>query len=109
MLTIDSDQNRVMPTQSLRDSLLTFMASNPTSWSTSELAAKLRVGVEAAGHELARLSAEGKLVSCTVLAKGRQPQKQYRIAAVEQKYGANQFVISKKTNVRSGTKRRGGW
>jgi predicted ArsR family transcriptional regulator len=99
-----------MSTQpSLRESVIAFMAGNPVSWSARELAAKLRVGVEAVGHELARLSAEGKLVSCTVLARGREPQKQYRIAAVEQKYGSSQFVISKKSNAPSRTKRRGGW
>jgi hypothetical protein len=99
-----------MSTQSLREDLLSFMASNPTSWSTGELAAKLLVGAEVLGHELVRLNAEGKLVSCTVLANGRDPQKQYRIAAVEQKYGPNQFVISRKAaNPGPGTKRRGGW
>ena len=98
-----------MTTQSLRDNLLAFMTCNPTAWGTRELAAQLRVSVEVIGHELARLGAEGKLVSCTVVAAGHQPQKEYRIAAVEQKHGPHQFVISKKTNVRFQAKRRGGW
>ncbi len=74
-----------MTSLSLRESVLAFMTSNPTA----------RMGLE-----LSQLNAEGKLVSCTVKAPGRQPEEEYRIAATEQKMDPHHFVISRKTNVR---------
>ena len=91
------------PTQtslSLRESVLAFMTSNPTAWRIKALAAKLGVGVQRMGLELSQLNAEGKLVSCTVKAPGRQPEEEYRIAATEQRMDPHHFVISRKTNVR---------
>jgi len=85
---------------SLRESLLDFMTTNPIAWRIKPLAAKLGVGVQRMGLELSRLNAEGKLVSCTVSAPGRQPEEEYRIAAIEQKVDPHHFVISRKTNVR---------
>ncbi len=89
-----------MTTLPLRESVLEFMTSNPTAWRIKALAAKLGVGVKLVGPELSRLSAEGKLVSCTVTAPGRRPQEEYRIAAIQLKFNPHHFVISKKTNVR---------
>src|SRR5713101_632936 len=74
-----------MTSLSLRESVLAFMTSNPTAWRIKALAAELGVGVQRMGLELSQLNAEGKLVSCTVRAPGRQPEEEYRIAATEQK------------------------
>lgn len=98
-----------MTIQTLRDILLAFMSSNPTAWNTRELAAKLELSAAAVGRELLQLSSEGKLVSCTVLTAGRPPEQEFRIAALEQKYSANEFVINKKTNIRLRTRRNGSW
>jgi len=89
-----------MTTLSLRESVLEFMTSNPTAWRIKALAARLGVGARLVELELSRLSAEGKLVSCTVSAPGRIPQEEYRIAAIQQKLNPHHFVISRKTNVR---------
>ena len=89
-----------MTTLSLRESVLEFMTSNPTAWRIKALAAKLGVGARLVELELSRLSADGKLVSCTVSAPGRIPQEEYRIAAIQQKLNPHHFVISRKTNVR---------
>jgi hypothetical protein len=97
-----------MTVLSLRESVLDFMTSNPIAWRIKPLAAKLGVGVERVGIELSRLSAEGKLVSCTVSAPGRRPEAEYRIAALEQKMDPHHFVISRKTNVRMRGPRAGG-
>ena len=89
-----------MTSLSLRESVLDFMASNPTAWRIKALASKLGVGAQRMALELSRLTAEGKLVSCTVRAPGRQPEEEYRIAATGQKQDPHHFVISRKTNVR---------
>src|SRR5256885_4689200 len=89
-----------MTSPSLRESVLAFMTSNPTAWRIKAVAAKLGVGVQRMGFELSQLNAEGKLVSCTVKAPGRQPEEEYRIAATEQRVDPHHFVISRKTNVR---------
>jgi len=81
---------------SLRDSLLAFMTTNPTAWRIKPLAAKLGVGVQRMGVELSRLSAEGKLVSCTVSTPGQRPEEEYRIAAIEQKLASHRFVVSRR-------------
>src|SRR5207249_1976288 len=60
-----------------------------------------RIYVELVGRAFLRAdNTEGKLVSCTVKAPGRQPEEEYRIAATEQKMDPHHFVISRKTNVR---------
>ncbi len=89
-----------MATLSLRESVLDFMTSNPTTWRTKALAVKLGVDAIRLGPELLQLSAEGKLVSCTVTAPGRRPQEEYRIAAILLKSNPHEFVISRATNVR---------
>ena len=79
----------------MRDSVLEFMTTNPTAWRIEALAVELRIGVQRMGEELSQLSAEGKLVSCTVSAPGRRPEEEYRIAAIEQKLVPHRFVIRK--------------
>lgn len=81
---------------SLRQSLLDFMTTNPTAWRADVLAAQLGVGVQRMGLELSQLSAEGKLVSCTVSAPGRRPEEEYRIAAIEQKLASHRFVVTRR-------------
>ncbi|HUL93296.1 MAG TPA: hypothetical protein VLV56_13205 [Burkholderiales bacterium] len=81
---------------SLRQSLLDFMTTNPTSWRIGVLAAQLGVGVQRMGLELSQLSAEGKLVSCTVSGPGRDPEEEYRIAAIEQKVASHRFVVTRR-------------
>jgi predicted ArsR family transcriptional regulator len=81
---------------SLRESVLAFMTTNPTAWRIKALAAQLGVGVQRMGLELSQLSAEGKLVSCTVSAPGRRPEEEYRIAAIEQKLATHRFVVSRR-------------
>lgn len=81
---------------SLRQSLLDFMTTNPTAWRIDVLAAQLGVGVQRMGLELSQLSAEGKLVSCTVSAPGRRPEEEYRIAAIEQKLATHRFVVTRR-------------
>ena len=90
-----------MESQSLRERVLSFMISNPTTWRPQALAAELRVGVERVLPELLQLNAEGKLVSCTVTAPGRRPQEEYRIAANELKSAPKPFVISRKSAPRA--------
>jgi predicted ArsR family transcriptional regulator len=80
----------------LRQSLLDFMTTNPTTWRIDVLAAQLGVGVQRMGLELSQLSAEGKLVSCTVSAPGRRPEEEYRIAAIEQKLATHRFVVTRR-------------
>lgn len=80
----------------LRQSLLEFMTTNPTAWRIDVLAAQLGVGVQRMGLELSQLSAEGKLVSCTVSAPGRRPEEEYRIAAIEQKLATHRFVVTRR-------------
>lgn len=80
----------------LRQSLLDFMTTNPTAWRIDVLAAQLGVGVQRMGLELSQLSAEGKLVSCTVSAPGRRPEEEYRIAAIEQKLASHRFVVTRR-------------
>lgn len=80
----------------LRQSLLDFMTTNPIAWRIDVLAAQLGVGVQRMGIELSQLSAEGKLVSCTVSAPGRRPEEEYRIAAIEQKLATHRFVVTRR-------------
>ena len=82
-------------TPSLRESVLDFMTTNPTAWRIPALAVQLGVGVQRMELELSRLSAEGKVVSCTVSAPGRRPEEEYRIAAIEQKLASHRFVVRK--------------
>lgn len=89
-----------MPSLVLRDSVLDFMASNPTPWRAKALAAALGIDADRLSRELSQLSSEGKLVSCTVNVPGRQPQEEYRIAALLRKSKPHQFVIQKKTTAR---------
>jgi len=83
-------------TPTLRENLLAFMTTNPTAWRIGVLAAQLGVGVQRMGLELSQLSAEGKLVSCTVSAPGRRPEEEYRIAAIEQKLATHRFVVTRR-------------
>lgn len=80
----------------LRENLLAFMTTNPTAWRIGVLAEQLGVGVQRMGLELSQLSAEGKLVSCTVSAPGRRPEEEYRIAAIEQKLATHRFVVTRR-------------
>src|SRR5438477_286903 len=95
-----TSRESAMTSPSLRESVLAFMTSNPTAWRIKAVAAKLGVGVQRMGFELSQLNAEGKLVSCTVKAPGRQPEEEYRIAATEQRVDPHHFVISRQTTVR---------
>src|SRR5207245_11573682 len=89
-----------MTSLSLRESVLAFMTSNPTAWRIKALATELGVGVQRMGLELSQLNAEGKLVSCTVKAPGRQPAEEYRIAATEQRMDPHHFASRRQTNGR---------
>lgn len=93
-------EDRTVAIQSLRESVLDFMTSNPVAWRTKALAVKLGVDVMRLGPELLQLNVEGKLVSCTVTAPGRRTQEEYRIAAILLKPNPREFVISRATNVR---------
>ena len=87
---------RSLQAQSVRERVLEFMRSHPTSWRTSALATKLRIKVVLLRVELVRLEGEGTLVSCTVSAPGRKPQPEYRIAANALSVDPPKFVIGKK-------------
>ena len=87
-------------THSLRDNLLGFLAANPTAWRIKSLAEQLRVDSKRLEVELAQLSTEGKVVSCTVQIPGSPPELEYRLATSVQKLKANNFVINRETNVR---------
>jgi predicted ArsR family transcriptional regulator len=83
-------------TPSLRESVLAFMTTNPTTWRIKALAKQLGVEVQRMGPELSQLIAEGKVVSCTVTAPGRRPEEEYRLAAIEQKLATHRFVVSRR-------------
>ena len=85
---------------SLRNKLLDFLTHNPTAWRTQALAVQFGVDMKSLRLELSRLSAEGKVVSCTVTVPGVAPQQEYRIATNVRKFNSNRFVISRESGAR---------